>query len=74
MKDLCLWASVILGLLVMASLYRAIGGPRFLNRMVAINVIGTKIVVILVLMGFIAQRIEMFVDIALAFALLNFIG
>jgi multicomponent Na+:H+ antiporter subunit F len=74
MNDFFLWISVLLGFLVLACLYRGVGGPGFLNRIVAINVIGTKIVIILALMGYLYNRIEMFVDIALVYALLNFIG
>ncbi|MDI6753503.1 MAG: monovalent cation/H+ antiporter complex subunit F [Thermodesulfobacteriota bacterium] len=74
MNDFFLWMSLILGFLVLVSLYRGIGGPGFLNRIVAINDIGTKSVVILVLMGLVIQRVDMFVDISLAYALLNFIG
>ncbi|MBM4330864.1 MAG: hypothetical protein FJ117_06495 [Deltaproteobacteria bacterium] len=74
MNDFFLWTSIILGLLVLACLYRGVGGPGFLNRIVAVNVIGTKIVVILALMGFIIDRIDMFVDISLVYVLLNFLG
>jgi multicomponent Na+:H+ antiporter subunit F len=74
MNDFFLVSSLILGFLVLLCLYRGIWGPGFLNRIVAINVIGTKTVVILALMGVIVQRIDMFVDTSLAYALLNFIG
>jgi multicomponent Na+:H+ antiporter subunit F len=74
MNDFFLGSSLILGFLVFICLYRGIGGPGFLNRLVAINVIGTKTVVILALMGFIYQRVDMFVDTCLGYALLNFIG
>ena len=74
MNDFFLCISIVLGILVLASLYRGVGGPGFLNRIVAVNVIGTKIVVILALMGYLYNRIDMFVDIALVYALLNFIG
>lgn len=74
MNDFFLVSSLILGFLVLLCLYRGIFGPGFLNRIVAINVIGTKTVVILALMGFIYQRIDIFVDTSLGYALLNFIG
>lgn len=74
MNDFFLMVSMILGFLVLICLYRAIWGPGFLNRIVAVNVIGTKIVVIMTLMGFIYQRVDMFVDTSLGYALLNFIG
>ncbi len=74
MGDFFLIVSMIMGFLVLVSLYRGIGGPGFLNRIVAINVIGTKIVVIMTVIGFIFQRVELFVDTSLGYALLNFIG
>ncbi len=74
MNDFFLIVSMILAFLVLICLYRGVWGPGFFNRIVAINVIGTKIVVIMLLIGFICQRVDMFVDISLAYALLNFIG
>jgi multicomponent Na+:H+ antiporter subunit F len=41
--------------------------------MIGGNVIGTKTMVILALMGFLYKRVDMFVDICLVYALLNFI-
>ncbi|MBE9541202.1 MAG: hypothetical protein E3J28_06395 [Desulfobacteraceae bacterium] len=60
--------------LVFLCLYRAVFGPGVLNRIAAISAIGTKTLVILLLMGFIYNRVEMFVDISMVYALLNFIG
>jgi multicomponent Na+:H+ antiporter subunit F len=74
MNDFFLWMSIALAVLILVCLYRGVGGPGFLNRIVAVNVIGTKIVVILAFIGFIYNRIDMFVDICLAYALLNFIA
>ncbi|MBN2013550.1 MAG: pH regulation protein F [Candidatus Altiarchaeota archaeon] len=53
-------------------LYRVVIGPRAGNRIIAINVIGTKTVVLLVLVGFIYGS-PYFVDVALVYALVNFI-
>lgn len=74
MSDFFLVVSMILGFFVFICLYRTVFGPGFLNRIVAVNVIGTKTVVLLALMGFIYQRIDMFVDTCLGYALLNFLG
>ena len=74
MSDFFLVSSMVLAFLVLICLYRGIWGPGVFNRMVAVNVIGTKVVVILLLMGFIYQRVDMFVDTSLGYALLNFIG
>jgi multicomponent Na+:H+ antiporter subunit F len=48
-------------------------GPGVFNRLIGGSVIGTKTLIILVLIGFIYRRIDMFVDISLVYALLNFI-
>ncbi|RLI85351.1 MAG: cation:proton antiporter [Candidatus Altiarchaeales archaeon] len=53
-------------------LYRIVVGPRVGNRIIAANVIGTKTVVVLVLIGFIYHSLY-FVDVALVYALFNFI-
>jgi multicomponent Na+:H+ antiporter subunit F len=55
-------------------LYRAVVGPTVLDRLVGVNAIGSKTTVMLLLIGLIYGRVEMFVDIALAYALLNFIA
>lgn len=74
MVNFFLITSLVLGVFVFFSLYRAVFGPTVLDRIVSVGVIGTKTTVILALMGFIYLRIDMFVDICLAYALLNFIA
>jgi len=62
-------------LLVFASilcLYRTIVGPTVPDRIVAVNVIATCTIVIHVLIAFIGNQ-PMFVDIAMTYALLNFL-
>jgi multicomponent Na+:H+ antiporter subunit F len=65
---------VAMCVLVLLCLYRATCGPHVLNRAAGISAIGTKTLIILLIMGVIYERIEMFVDISMAYALLNFIG
>jgi len=60
--------------LVLLCLYRATCGPTILNRAAGISAIGTKTLIILLLMGVIYDRIEMFIDISMVYALLNFLG
>lgn len=60
--------------LMIPALYRIVVGPTALDRIVAVNIIGTKTAVMLVVIGVIFGRIDMFVDFALAYALLNFTG
>lgn len=74
MEDFFLTIAMILGLLVLLCLYRGVFGPTVLDRIVSVGVIGTKTTIMLVLMGFIYTRPDMFVDISLAYAMLNFIA
>ena len=61
-------------LLVFFALYRVIFGPGVFNRVAAISAIGTKTLVILLIFGLLYHRIDMFIDISMVYALLNFIG
>lgn len=74
MDRVFLAASVFLGLLMAVSLYRAIAGPTVLDRLIGANAIGSKTTALLVLIGLLYQRVDMFVDIAIAYASLNFIA
>jgi len=74
MIDFFLILSVGMCVLVLLCLYRATYGPDVLNRAAGISAIGTKTLIILLLMGAIYDRVEMFVDISMVYALLNFIG
>ncbi|MFV1958659.1 MAG: monovalent cation/H+ antiporter complex subunit F [Planctomycetota bacterium] len=59
---------------VLAVVYRVIAGPTLPDRILAVNVIGTKTIVVLCLIGFIYDRPAMFLDIALVYALINFVA
>jgi multicomponent Na+:H+ antiporter subunit F len=59
---------------MLLSLYRAVFGPTVLDRLIGVNAIGTKTTTLLVIIGLLYHRVDMFVDIALAYALLNFIA
>jgi len=65
--------AVLIALTILLSLYRATLGPGVFNRVAAINVIGTKTIVLLVIIGYIFDR-PLFFDISLLYAILNFIG
>ena len=61
-------------LVVMAMvLARAFLGPTVFDRILAVNLFGTLTVVLIALLGFLIDRPE-FLDIALVYALINFIG
>ena len=58
---------------VLLSLARAFLGPTVYDRVLAVNVIGTMTVLLIAAVGFLMGRPE-FLDIALVYALINFIG
>lgn len=68
-----LFAGLYLCLVMLLSLYRAVVGPTILDRLIGVNAIGSKTTVLLILIGLLYQRVDMFIDIALAYAMLNFI-
>lgn len=55
------------------ALFRAIRGPTIYDRILAVNAFGTLTVVLIAVHGFLAGRPE-FLDIALVYALINFIA
>ncbi len=65
-------ALALIAIMVM-TLYRALVGPTSLDRLIGVNGIGSKTVVLLIIAGQLFHREEMFVDIALAYGMLNFI-
>jgi len=74
MNSLFFYSALFFSLLMAVSLYRAVLGPTVLDRLVGVNAIGSKTTVLLILIGLIYHRVEMFVDIALAYATLNFLA
>ena len=74
MNTVFLYSGLFLCLLMALSLYRAVVGPTILDRIIGVNAIGSKTTAVLILIGFIYDRVDMFVDIALAYAMLNFIA
>lgn len=74
MNDFFIIIGLILGLLALVCLYRGVFGPTVIDRIIGVGAVGTKTLIILLLMGFIYRRIDMFVDISLVYAIINFIG
>ena len=71
-EDALLVTAAALVVLAVMVLYRAVRGPTMQDRVVAVNVLGTNTVVILALLSA-ALDVPYFLDIALVYALLNFL-
>jgi multicomponent Na+:H+ antiporter subunit F len=74
MNHLFLGSGIFLVVLMILTLVRLVWGPTVLDRIMAGNVIGTKTTALLLLIGLLYDHVDMFVDIAIAYALLNFIA
>jgi multicomponent Na+:H+ antiporter subunit F len=64
-------AALLMILLTAPFLFRAIRGPTIFDRVVALNGMGTIVPALMVVIGLVYGRLDMFVDIALAMFLLN---
>ena len=58
---------------MLLALARALMGPSVYDRVLAVNMFGTKTVLLLAVVAFVAGRSD-YLDLALAYALINFIG
>jgi len=70
-----MFAAAMVGVLVtmLLALLAAVRGPTVYDRILAVNMFGTKTVLLIAVGGFLAGRPE-FLDLALVYALVNFIG
>lgn len=73
MNVFLLGIAILVAMLTVAGLYRLAVGRTLFDRIIAAGLVGTNGVILLVLIGFIYNRIDMFIDIAIVYALLNFI-
>jgi multicomponent Na+:H+ antiporter subunit F len=63
-----------LAALIGVYLYRVIQGPTVFDRLLGLNGISTKAIIILVVIGTVYDRVDMFVDISTGYALLNLVS
>ena len=66
-------ASLAILVTMALALVRALKGPTVYDRVLAVNMFGTKTVLLMSVIAFLAGRPD-FLDLALAYALINFIG
>ena len=64
----------VLAVLIVLYLYRVVRGPTIFDRMLGLNGISTKAIILVVLIGTVYDRVEVFVDISTGYALLNLVG
>ena len=71
---LVLAAALALLALVMVYIHRLAVGPTVFDRLLGLSGFGTKTTMVLLLMGAVYGRLDMFIDLSLAYALLSFVG
>ncbi|MEW6032611.1 MAG: monovalent cation/H+ antiporter complex subunit F [Bacillota bacterium] len=74
MTTLFLVLLVVVGLSFILLLYRIFTGPTVFDRLAGSGLIGTSTIFLLLLLGFITGRPDLFVDIAIAYGALGFVS
>ena len=69
-----LFVLITLSALILVYLYRVVRGPSVFDRVLGLNGISTKAIILLVVIGTVFERVDMFVDISTGYALLNLVG
>lgn len=72
-SSLLIFAMVFLSITIFLCLIRAVMGPRMTDRLVAVNLIGIKGIILILLLGAYLHD-NQFMDIALVYALLSFLA
>lgn len=72
MIKILIFSLLFLCMTIFLCLFRAVKGPSAADRLIAINVIGTKTIVLILIVSFIIHE-TYFVDVALVYALISFI-
>jgi multicomponent Na+:H+ antiporter subunit F len=70
------WFFVLLALttMMLVYLFRVVRGPTAFDRVLGLNGISTKAIILIVVIGSAFERVDMFVDISTGYAILNLVG
>ncbi|EPR33092.1 multiple resistance and pH regulation protein F [Alkalidesulfovibrio alkalitolerans DSM 16529] len=74
MHDVFLTLALVLGIVLLIPFYRVYKGPTLFDRLLGVAAVGSKTITIVLLFGLIYDRLDMFIDISLGYAILNFVG
>ncbi|MFW5731015.1 MAG: monovalent cation/H+ antiporter complex subunit F [Desulfonatronovibrionaceae bacterium] len=66
--------AVLLAVVLLIPFYRVYRGPTVFDRLLGAAAVGSKTITLVLLFGLAYDRLDMFVDIALGYAILNFVG
>ena len=74
MTNFFLFVVGALCIIILIYLYRVLLGPTVFDRLLGLNGISSKAIMLIVIIGTLYERLGMFVDIAVGYALLNLVG
>ena len=70
---LMLTGMIVLAIALLFCLFRAILGPRFTDRLIAVNLIGTKVIILICVVALYIHE-SYVIDVALIYALISFLA
>ena len=73
MNNFLIGVTTFIIILIFVSMYRVLKGPTIADRVVAINVIATKITIAIVVISILTNQ-QSYIDVALVYALIGFIA
>ncbi len=73
MSKILVFSIIFLSATIFICMFRAIKGPSAADRLIAVNVIGTKIIVLILIVSFLLHE-TYFVDVAIVYALISFLS
>lgn len=71
--NLLVFSCIVLVFTILLCMIRAIKGPSAADRLIAINVIGTKTIILISMISFILKE-NYFIDVVLVYALISFVA
>ena len=72
-KNILLAALIVMGLFLCMAMLRAIMGPRFTDRIIAVNAASTMIIAVICLLSRYLEE-DYLIDVAIIYALLGFVA
>lgn len=73
MNAFLLGVGIVIAVVTVAGVVRIARGPRVFDRVLGASLVSINGLLLLLVVGFLLERIELFIDLAIAFALLGFL-
>ena len=74
MTNFLYYVLILLAVTIAVYLFRVLKGPTIFDRVLGLNAISTKAIILLIVIGVYFDRVDMFIDISIGYALLNLVG